>query len=156
MQKCDNVHFTLSADIQKYLTPNSYLNSLSPIDLRLFKIQYRSGDRLVRQWDFVRLEEVFSAISIGKCVGWKQNQISRTSQSPLRYLVIKILRSIKNTQSILVYTTSVLRIANFLYNKWLLLIRNGHFLHGVPPLSILSSIGSEKYENILINFENSN
>ena len=47
--------------------------------------RYRRGDRLVRKWDRSILNPVFSAFSIGQCVGWKQNQIYRTSQSPLPY-----------------------------------------------------------------------
>ena len=42
-------------------------------------------DSLVRKWDFVRMEGVFKATIIGKCVGGKQDQIIRTSQSPFRY-----------------------------------------------------------------------
>ena len=51
----------------------------------------------VAKGSYVRFDEVSSATSIGKCVGWKQNLISPTSLSPIRYIK-RLIKPIKSSQ----------------------------------------------------------
>ena len=58
------------------------LNLIPEVDIwsgtsHLLKSWYSTGKRLLRKWDCVWLNPPFRTYSIGKCVRWKQNQLSR-------------------------------------------------------------------------------